>query len=335
MLSSPTEPSVAPVPRVSTAQPDLPRRLKWLAALTLLLALCFILPLWDLVGFALHSQLYSHILLIPFITAYLLWLKKGEAGTRSTASPYNPTDCRRRRKETLISALFFLSAAVSLGIHFWLHHSGNAVPLQDHLALTTFSFLSSLIGLCIFLLGATILKPLFFPLAFLIFMVPFPIFIERGMETALQNASAAAAHVFLSLSGMPVLRNGTDFRLPGFSMQVAPECSGIHSTLVLVITSLLAGYLLLSKSWPRFIFALAVLPLGIFRNGFRIFLLGQLCVHVNPDWINSDLHHRGGPIFFALSLIPFFLLLWWLRKWENKKPKPQLLNNQNSNAQIS
>jgi hypothetical protein len=30
--------------------------------------------------------------------------------------------------------------------------------------------------------------------------------------------------------------------------------------------------------------------------------------------INSPIHRRGGPLFFALSLIPFFLLLLFLRK---------------------
>ena len=32
--------------------------------------------------------------------------------------------------------------------------------------------------------------------------------------------------------------------------------------------------------------------------------------------IDSTIHHRGGPFFFALSLIPQFLLLWWLRRQE-------------------
>ena len=34
--------------------------------------------------------------------------------------------------------------------------------------------------------------------------------------------------------------------------------------------------------------------------------------------IDSPIHHHGGPIFFALSLIPFFLFLIWLRKSESK-----------------
>jgi hypothetical protein len=30
--------------------------------------------------------------------------------------------------------------------------------------------------------------------------------------------------------------------------------------------------------------------------------------------IDSPIHHKGGPLFFALSLIPLYLLLWWLRR---------------------
>ena len=59
-----------------------------------------------------------------------------------------------------------------------------------------------------------------------------------------------------------------------------------------------------------------VIPLGILRNGFRILVIGLLCVHVGPHMIDSPIHHRGGPIFFALSLVPLFLLVWWLRRQE-------------------
>jgi hypothetical protein len=45
-------------------------------------------------------------------------------------------------------------------------------------------------------------------------------------------------------------------------------------------------------------------------------VLGELCVHVNPGMIDSPIHHHGGPLFFILSLGPFFLLLYYLRKTE-------------------
>jgi len=60
----------------------------------------------------------------------------------------------------------------------------------------------------------------------------------------------------------------------------------------------------------------AVIPLGILRNGFRIMVIGWLCVRFGPGMINTPIHHQGGPLFFALSLIPFGVLLWLLRRRE-------------------
>jgi exosortase/archaeosortase family protein len=104
--------------------------------------------------------------------------------------------------------------------------------------------------------------------------------------------------------------------LPGIALEVGQECSGIRSSLVLFITSLLAGYMFLRTPSRRAILVLAVIPLAILRNGLRIGTIGWLCAHISPDFINSAIHERGGPIFFTLSLIPFGLLLLVLRKGE-------------------
>jgi hypothetical protein len=34
--------------------------------------------------------------------------------------------------------------------------------------------------------------------------------------------------------------------------------------------------------------------------------------------INSYIHHHGGPIFFTLSLVPFFLLLYLLSRGDRR-----------------
>ena len=131
------------------------------------------------------------------------------------------------------------------------------------------------------------------------------------------RASADVAAWFLRLSGTPLLRNGQTLVLPGAVLWVAQECSGIRSSWVLFITSLLASHLFLASPWRRFVLVAFVIPLGIVRNGFRILVIGLLCVHVGPHMIDSQLHHQGGPLFFALSLGPFFLFLWWLRRRES------------------
>ena len=76
-------------------------------------------------------------------------------------------------------------------------------------------------------------------------MIPMPSALLDWTEMFFQQTSAVAAHGFLAVAGMQVVRNDLLLRLPGdFALLVAPECSGIHSTMVLLITALLAGYLL-------------------------------------------------------------------------------------------
>jgi len=275
---------------------------------TVALALCFSVPLCDLVWFAIKSQLYSHIILIPFISLYLVWLR------RQSLPPHSEPDRR-------LAVLPAVAGVVAI-VGYWLaSRSTVELTIEDYLAWTTFSFFLFFVAVCCLFLGKETLRAVAFPICFVIFVIPFPTFLLDWIDTFLQHGSAIAADGLFRLSGTPVFRQGLAFQLPGFSLQVAPECSGIHSSLVLFITSLLAGYLFLHSPWKRAVLAVAVIPLGILRNGFRVFTIGQLCVHIGPEMIHSPIHRRGGPLFFALSLVPFFLLLIVLCKSDRVRDK--------------
>src|SRR5204863_103315 len=81
---------------------------------------------------------------------------------------------------------------------------------------------------------------------------------------------------FFNLTGTPVLRHGVVFQLPGITIEVAQECSGIRSSWVLFITSLVASHMFLKSPWRRAILVAFVIPLGVIRNGFRILVIGLL-----------------------------------------------------------
>ena len=267
------------------------------------LTLAFILPLDHLIHFALGDDLHSHILLIPFISLYLVWLRKSDWPVQS--APARKT-----------AALFFATGGAVLAWHWWVNRSNHPLAVEDSLSLTTAAFVLLLAGLGALFLGGPTLRQLAFPFALLVFMIPLPVFFRDWIETSLQHGSAEAADGLFQICGMAVLRDGMVFRLPGMALQVAPECSGIHSTFVLFITSLLAGQMFLRQPWRRAALCLAVIPLALARNGLRIFVIGELCVHVGPHMIDSPIHHRGGPLFFAVSLVPFFLWLYFLKKTE-------------------
>jgi exosortase C (VPDSG-CTERM-specific) len=282
------------------------RPLLALAALAAVLTLCFIVPLTDWMWFSRGSDFYSYMPLMPLITGYLIWLRRAGLGA----------DVRRGWGEAAVAAA---AGGVILALYFHALHQGWIPAEADSLAVLMLAFLLLLLAAGFATLGAGTMSAISFPLAMLVFMVPYPAIVNNGLEIFFQHTSAAAAHGLLSLAGTACRQAGLTLHLPrGINLVVGPECSGIHSTQVLLITSLLAGNLFLLSPWRRAWLAMFIIPLAILRNGFRIFVIGELCVHVNPDMIDSWIHHHGGPVFFALSLIPFFLVLIWLRKSESK-----------------
>ena len=285
-------------------------RMRWFVVATGALALGFSMPLYHLIRLAADSDLYSYIILIPFISGYLVWTKR-------TTLPPPPAPAH-----SWTSSLLLVAAAGVLAVYWIILLSGTKLAPEDSLALTTISLVLFFWGICGYFLGRETVRALAFPLVFLVFMVPFPICLRTSLETALQYGSADAAHAFFTISGMPFLRDNVAFHLPGFSLQVAPECSGIRSTLALFITSLLAGHLYLRSPWKRAVLTVSVILIALLRNGFRVFVIGQLCVHIGPEMIDSPIHRHGGPVFFALSLIPFGVLLLWLVHLERRAVRP-------------
>jgi exosortase C (VPDSG-CTERM-specific) len=273
------------------------------------LALAFLSSLWELLLYSVSSDLYSYIPLIPFVSAYIIWLKQEKLRGLLDRSPR--------------AALLALTIGAGVLITYWtLVGQGWQVNRNDKLTLMMSAFLSLLLGGGFLFLGAGVMRAIAFPAGILFFMVPPPTFLISWITSFLQHASAEAGYALLSLVGEPILRRGLIFQLSGMTIEVAEECSGIHSSLVLFITSLLAGYLFLRTPWKRTVLTLAVIPLAILRNGFRIFTIAMLCVHVDPRMIDSPIHHRGGPIFFVLSLVPFLAFLFVLRRSERQKNSP-------------
>ena len=269
----------------------------------ILLLAAFGQPLLALMNYAAHSELHSYIVLVPLISGYLLYLRRDQLPKKyGTDIP-------------LGIALLATGLVIFLLIQ-WLNSAGRAPGDNSYFVLVALSLLCFLGAAGFFFLGRDWMRAAAFPLVYLIFLVPMPDAMADALESASKYASAEVSNVLFHLSGTPFLRAGLVFQLSNITIEVAQECSGIRSSWVLLLTSILAANLYLKTPWRRIVLVAFVIPLGILRNGFRILVIGLLCVNVGPQMIHSVIHRRGGPVFFALSLIPLFLLLWWLRKGE-------------------
>jgi exosortase len=159
-----------------------------------------------------------------------------------------------------------------------------------------------------------------FPLLFLLFMVPIPEPLLSKSILLLQEGSAKATAGIFYLYGVPFLQNDLVFSLPGIAIRVAEECSGIRSTLALLIMTVVASHMFLKTTWKQVLVCLLVVPLSIMKNGLRIATLSTLASYVDPQFITGPIHHEfGGMVFFAAAFVPLALLFVFLKRTENRR----------------
>jgi exosortase len=277
---------------------------RWIlfGAWVLLSAVLYLRPLADLFHLAMNDDTSSHVLLVPLIAAWLIYsesAKKGDSPLPPPASPW-------------AVALFFLGA-LACALFAW--QCASCIP-KDRLAAYILSLILFLAAGFVLVLGARKAKASFFPLAFLLFMVPIPEFILQRLIYGLQWGSALIAEILFNLSGAPVLRDGFIFRLPKMSIEVAQECSGIRSSLALLILAVLVAHFSFRPMWKKLVFVAAGLLMMLIKNGIRIATLTLLANYVDPDFLYGKLHQQGGIVFFLIGLALLLPVFFYLRRGE-------------------
>src|SRR5215472_1476888 len=256
--------------------------------------------LTTLLRLSFREEQYSHILVIPQISAFLFYLERRRI--------FSHLATQRPVGFGLLSAGFFF-------YWFGLHHSAS-LSENDRLAMAVFPVVLIWIGGFVLSYGLRAFQAALFPLLFLFLMVPLPDFFLNRVIYWLQVGSAEVTYALFQLVDVPVVRTGLVFALPGITIEVAQECSGIRSSMALLITSLFAGHVLLRSVWRKATLTVATLPLFFIKNGIRIVTLSLLTVYVDPSFLAGRLHNQGGIVFLLLALGMLLPVLWWLRRSE-------------------
>ena len=268
----------------------------WLAVSCLL----FLKPLIALFRYSLANDNASHIPLIPFIVATLLFLDSRKL----------PPHCNF----DFSGALPFVLATAIVGIFSvaTVHASS-----QPQLFFLTLSWILLLIAGFVGIFGRDSSKSVWFALAFLAFAIPLPDSLLDRLVYLLQSGSATVAGWIFDASGVPNWREGFTFHLPGWNIEVARECSGIRSSMALIIIAVLISHFSFAKFWKKVVFVAAGLLMMIVKNGVRIATLSLLAKYIDPEFLFGRLHHEGGVVFFLIGLILLAPVYWLLRRGDS------------------
>ena len=278
-------------------------------------AICFglvcaspILIAWRLMrmvsALALDNDTYTHIPLIPLVSLFLIYTNRKTVFSACEAWKFGGV--------LLVAGILAISTARL-----------NLFQLQaaNQLSLVVFGVVLVWMGAFGLFFGSAAFRAARFPLLFLLFMVPIPEPILSKTIHSLQVGSAQAAAGLFGLFGIPYLQDGLVFSLPGVAIRVAEECSGIRSTLALLIMTVLASHMFLKATWKRLLVCLLAVPLSVAKNGLRIAALSTLAIYVDPGFLHGRLHQYGGMFFFAAAFLPLAVVFILLGKTEYRRPR--------------
>ncbi len=129
------------------------------------------------------------------------------------------------------------------------------------------------------------------------------------------------AYGLLQILNVPVLKEGFILQLPMVNLEVAKECSGIRSSIALLVTVLLAAEFLLRSPWRKVLLVVAIIPILVIKNAVRIVTIYLLAAYLNPAFLHGWLHTSGGIVFYLLGLAALMPVGALLRRGERKPIK--------------
>lgn len=236
------------------------------------------------------SDTFAHGYIILPISLWLIWSR------RSSFAQLHPAPCW--------PALLLL-----LGCGFgWL-----LAELGDVQVVRQYAFVAMIPLTVVAVLGWRIAWAMAFPLAFLMLAVPFgEIFIDPLIHFTADFTVAA-----IVATGIPVLREGTNFSLPSGNWSVVEACSGVRYLISSFTLGCLYAYLTYRSRTRQAVFILLSIIVPIIANGLRAYMIVMIG-HLSGMELATGVDHLVyGWVFFGLIM---FLMFWAGSFWREDQP---------------
>lgn len=235
---------------------------------------------------------YSHGFLVPFISAYLAYMRKDDLLAAEVKSSFSG-----------------LPLTV-LGI---------AMLLSGWLATEYFTMRVSLVvvvaGCTLYLLGREVFKILLVPLAYLLLMVPIPYILYDAAAFPLKLLVTEVSVLSMKMLGIVVLQEGNILMFPNITLEVADACSGLRSIMSLLALGTAYSFVLHPKTRDRVILVLATLPIAVFTNCLRVIATGILAQYFGSAAAEGFFHEFAGLFVFGAAVVMLLALGAFLKRW--------------------
>ncbi|MBI3350325.1 MAG: exosortase B [Burkholderiales bacterium] len=166
-----------------------------------------------------------------------------------------------------------------------------------------------LAGLALLFKGWKGLRLIWFPLFFMLFMVPLPGALVAAVTAPLKSAVSLVASSLLYGMGFPVGRSGVMLTVGQYQLMVADACAGLNSMFTLEALGMLYMNLMRYTSAARNVtLALALIPIAFCANIGRVMILVLVTYYFGDAAGQGFVHGFAGMVLFMIALALMLLL---------------------------
>jgi exosortase len=262
-----------------------------LAALAVVLGWAYLPMLRVFADKWVNDPQYSHGLLVPFFSAYLLW--RAWQSEPLKLRPMPVFGCT-----LLVVILGLRTAAGQLLFH----------------QLDAASLLLALAAVCLAVGGMPLLKRTGPAIAFLAFMVPLPYELERNVGTPLKTAATVSSTFLLQALGLPAIRDGNLILIDEVRLGVVDACSGLKMMVTFAAFSVGAVLLMKRSRFEKLMVLLGIVPVAVLANVLRITATGVSFANISDESARNFLHDLYGYMMMLIGLALLAVELWVLKK---------------------
>lgn len=164
-------------------------------------------------------------------------------------------------------------------------------------------------GGLLLLKGHAALRVAWFPVFYLIFMIPLPGVLVDAITGPLKQWISTIVVSILYAVGYPIAQAGVILSIGQYQLLVADACSGLHSMFSLAALGTLFMYIMKRQSRLHNAIMLAsILPIAFVANMCRVIVLVLVTYHLGDEAGQGFLHGAAGFVLMLVALVAFFAL---------------------------